>query len=278
MVDEFRELTSCSVHKGNSISLWYDKWDNNSKKETQYPRLLSFAKNDKINMLEAIGFEDLYDLFHLPLSIEAHQEFRSLLLDLNGLSNSDLNDVWHFNESDVFFSTKKVYRALIGNHEVAKPILDIWKTCNIPRQKFFAWLLMNNRLNTKDLMRRKNFFVQFNECVLCDSCPEETLMHLFFECSFSQSFWWALGIEWNTDYQLTHMISDACQRYNMSFTMEIIISGCWAIWDQRNGLIFRDIAPSFTSCFSFFKAICAANLHRARPSLKEGMSSWIDTL
>jgi hypothetical protein len=21
-------------------------------------------------------------------------------------------------------------------------------------------------------------------------------MHLFFECSFSQSFWWALGFEW----------------------------------------------------------------------------------
>jgi hypothetical protein len=278
MVDDFTDLTTCSVHKGNSISLWFDQWDNNSKKETQYPRLLSFAKNDRINLHKATGLEDLYDLFHLPLSIEAHQEFRSLQLDLNGINSSDRDDIWCLRGNEASFSTKKVYRALIGNYEVPKPILDIWKTCNIPRQKFFAWLLMNNRLNTKDLMCRKNFFVQIKDCVLCDTCPEETLMHLFFECSFSQSFWWAIGIEWNTDFHLIHMISDACQRYKMSFIMEIIISGCWAIWDQRNGLIFRDIAPSLLSCSSFFKTICASNLLRARPSLKEGMTSWIDTL
>jgi hypothetical protein len=47
--------------------------------------------------------------------------------------------------------------AMIGTHDTPASILDIWKTCNLPRQKFFAWLLMNMRLNTKDLMTRKNF-------------------------------------------------------------------------------------------------------------------------
>jgi hypothetical protein len=63
--------------------------------------------------------------------------------------------------------------------------LDIWKSCNLPWQKFFAWLLMNHRLNTKDLMTHKHSYVEFNDCVLCDNCPQETLMHLFFECNFS---------------------------------------------------------------------------------------------
>lgn len=51
-------------------------------------------------------------------------------------------------------------------------------------------------------MVHKNFYVEFNDCILCDTCPMETQLHLFFECSFSQSFWWALGIEWNTDLDI----------------------------------------------------------------------------
>jgi hypothetical protein len=54
-----------------SVSLWYEKWDNNGTKEIQYPCLLSFAKHEKITMHEATDIEDIYDLFHLPLSIEA---------------------------------------------------------------------------------------------------------------------------------------------------------------------------------------------------------------
>jgi hypothetical protein len=51
-------------------------------------------------------------------------------------------------------------------------------------------------------MSKKNFFVEFNDCILCEECPQETIMHLFFECSISQSFWWAIGIEWNYEHIL----------------------------------------------------------------------------
>ena len=99
----------------------------------------------------------------------------------------------------------------------------------IPRQKFFAWLLLNLKLNTKYHMIKKNFYVEFMNCCLCDICPEETLMHLLFGCTFSQSFWWALAIDWNTYFHLHQMITDAKTRYNLSFMMEIIITGCWSL-------------------------------------------------
>jgi hypothetical protein len=69
--------------------------------------------------------------------------------------------------------------------------------------------MLHGRLNTKDMMSKKNFFVEFNDCILCDECPQESIMHLFFEYSFSQSFWWAIGIEWNVDMNIHEMISDA---------------------------------------------------------------------
>jgi hypothetical protein len=54
---------------------------------------------------------------------------------------------------------------------------------------------------------------------------------MFFECNFSQGFWWAIGIEWNVDMDIHQMIADAKNRYSMSFLMDIIITGCWSLWD-----------------------------------------------
>jgi hypothetical protein len=113
MIDDFRGMTSSTVHNGNSVSLRYDKWDIDGKKEIQYPRLLSFAKNNRINMHEATSSEDIYDLFQLPLPIEAHQELRDLQLDLNGIVSSDQYDTWSFSWSEAFFPQRKFTEPLL---------------------------------------------------------------------------------------------------------------------------------------------------------------------
>jgi hypothetical protein len=128
------------------------------------------------------------------------------------------------------------------------------------------------------MMKRKNFYVEYTDCVLCEECPEEDHMHLFFECSFSMSFWWAMGLEWNTDLTISDMIAEAKERYHMNFLMEIIITGCWSIWDQRNDAIFNNKAPNLSRCIHKFKEFVNINMHRTKPSLKEGMKSWLGTL
>jgi hypothetical protein len=40
------------------------------------------------------------------------------------------------------------------------------------------------------------------------------------------SFWWAFGMEWNTDLTISYMIAEAKERYHMDFLMKIIITGC----------------------------------------------------
>jgi hypothetical protein len=167
--------------------------------------------------------EDIYDLFNLPLSMVAQAELDELQNEVNEFIPSQSNDEWSFPWGNKF-STSKLYRVLIGDHIVPNPMLDIWKTCIVPRQKFFSWLLLNGKLNSKEMMLKKNFYVEFSECILCDTNILESIIHLFFECSFSQSFWWALGFEWNTDLDINSMITDAKTRYTMPFLMEIIIT------------------------------------------------------
>jgi hypothetical protein len=64
----------------------------------------------------------------------------------------------------------------------------------------------------------------------------------------------------------------------MDFIMEIIITGCWALWDQRNNMIFNHIRPTVPACIIKFKIYCSFIMHRARSSLKDGMQAWLDTL
>ena len=65
------------------------------------------------------------------------------------------------------------------------------------RIKVFAWLLVSDRLNTRDMFRRRHWNVtgDFN-CVLCPLGDTEDWMHLFFQCNFSVRIWSYLQIQW----------------------------------------------------------------------------------
>jgi len=55
------------------------------------------------------------------------------------------------------------------------------------RIKFFAWLLLVDRLNTKTMLTRKHIFVHNDElCVMCNTGAAETINHLFFTCPFAR--------------------------------------------------------------------------------------------
>ena len=78
--------------------------------------------------------------------------------------------------------------------------------------------------------------------------------------------------------ETNNMIQEAKTRYSIKFLMEIIITGCWSLWEQRNDAIFNNIVPSVQRCICRFKTFFNLTMHRAKPSLREGMQSWLDTL
>jgi hypothetical protein len=135
-----------------------------------------------------------------------------------------MNDDWSFPGKPGRYPTKKVYLAITKPPTAPAPYKWIWKSCCLPKQKFFFWVLVQDRLNTKELMRRKNFFVESKYCVLCDEQIEESMFHLFFSCDFSQNFWWKLGEEWNVELDTMDMIMDAGDRSHNTFFKEIMIS------------------------------------------------------
>jgi hypothetical protein len=94
-----------------------------------------------------------------------NEQLHELEHQIADINLNEHQEKWNFIWGNQF-STKKLYNLLMGEHPTHQPILDIWKTCNIPRQKFFSWLLPHGKLNTKDMMTKKNFYVEFSECIL----------------------------------------------------------------------------------------------------------------
>jgi hypothetical protein len=135
----------------------------------------------------------------------------------------DLVDRWSYIwNSDEYFA-KKAYLQIIGmNH--ASPIFKwMWKSCAHGKHKFFLWLLLSDRLNTRQLLKWKNMELQDYICVLCSTNSEESLLHLFFECPFSKWCWRMLNIHWNTSLTPQDMLIKGRRQFNCKIFREVIM-------------------------------------------------------
>jgi hypothetical protein len=133
--------------------------------------------------------------FRLPLSVQAAtqlEELLNFLLDIDWDENG--HDSWSFSWGNAKYSGKKAYTLLI-DAEQASPLFSwLWVSSNLGKHKFFLWLLLRDRINTRNLLRRKNMHLDYYTCVLCNQGQEESSFHLFFQCSFGQSCWNSIPI------------------------------------------------------------------------------------
>jgi hypothetical protein len=97
---------------------------------------------------------------------------------------------------DWFFGSyfaKKAYNRIIGTsqvHPYSKSFFTIhnttlyhrlrtrMKSCARGKHKFFFWFLLRDRLNTRNLLRRKKMCLDDNSCVLCSTHNEEDIMQI----------------------------------------------------------------------------------------------------
>lgn len=142
----------------------------------------------------------LADIFVIPVSQAAAQELDDLRDLVHNFSLSDVIDQRIFCWGSSKYAATKLYKLAFLNMPSSPLFQVVWKSKVTPRIKFFAWLILMDRLNTKNMLARRNFNVQPNSlCVLCHDNQEETIDHLFFACSFAKRCWDKLGIVWVMD-------------------------------------------------------------------------------
>ncbi|KAF4354750.1 hypothetical protein F8388_026545 [Cannabis sativa] len=57
---------------------------------------------------------------------------------------------------------------------------EVWSRMNTPKQSIILWLVMLNKLKTKDRLIKMGIMVQ-EKCSLCEE-QAKSIQHLFFDC------------------------------------------------------------------------------------------------
>lgn len=276
--DIYRGITRVQIGDGSTALFWKDLWLDEIIADT-HPRAFSYNKIEDASVAEFLGIEDISQGFHLPLSAQAYEEVQDMqLLTASTSPDNATRDKWvcTWGES---FSSAKYYKFYFKDVTADKAFVWIWKSACTMKLKVFAWLILADRINTKNMLSRRHFNVGDNmDCVLCDSGSEETVEHLFFTCPFSKKCWEDLQMTWLSDGNRLNLIHSARDGWSRPMFMEVFTTAAWGIWKKRNGKICQRIPPTHRSWINRFKLDFALLAHRAKPRLGPFIDSLISTL
>lgn len=95
------------------------------------------------------------------------------------LTEEEDDMIWQFTSSGVY-SSQPLYKKNINFRGIGTVhVSAVWKLKIPPRVHFFLWLLINNKVLTRDdLVKRRK--VEDDTCLFCSE--KESCNHLFFEC------------------------------------------------------------------------------------------------
>ncbi|KAL5191116.1 U-box domain-containing protein 14 [Glycine soja] len=171
-------------------------------------------------------------------------------IESSNINHSNRDFLCWKSDPNGLYSTKSSYKVLQEGHASAieDRVLNImWSLKIPPRASAFSWRLFKNRLPTRDNLRRRQVSMHTYSCPLCD-LEEESVNHLFFNCSKTRSLWWE-PMRWvnrvgpfPTDPK-NHFLQFS-QWNRLSYTVKrwefLWIALSVSIWHHRNGMIFNN--------------------------------------
>lgn len=177
-MDKFTRIATCKVNLGDTVCFWNDSWDLGDLK-IMFPQVYSFVRDKKASVRKFLS-QDIYANFFTPLSSKVVEQLTELFdliqaLEIQGDSKDQWSNVWGIAE----YSSKKAYNQLIEHMHVSLVYKWFWKSYCRGRQKFTFLLLLKDRLNTRNILRRKRRILDDYSCPLCASQIEEMADHLF---------------------------------------------------------------------------------------------------
>ena len=141
--------------------------------------------------------------------------------------------------------------------------------------KVFGWLMFHDRLNTRNMLKRRHYNIGNNfNCGLCNHHVEETVDHMIFSCPFSQSCWTRLNIAWPTFSCRLDLLQNTKESWPNPFFYETFLTAAWSIWKERNNQHFRGLAPSVESWLNRFKEDLSLLQHRVKAAHRAALINF----
>jgi hypothetical protein len=272
-------MARCNIGDGKSALFWTNLWENDCLHH-KFPHLVTFAKGTNDSVHDFLHQDFLQDAFNLPLSQQASVEF----IELENICNQVQNriqqgemDSWSYIWGNGKFSSQKAYKVMMGFQPAPPHFSWIWNSSCQAKHKFFFWLLLHDRLNTRNLLGRKNFQLQ-SYVYTVDNCNhEETLAHLFWACPFSAACWDEICPARNRNLSTFETIIDMRSKLKLPFSMDIIMISAWSIWITRNNAIFNNQRHDLQSWRVSFRHEISLLKYRIKKKHAETFKEWLQS-
>lgn len=155
------------------------------------------------------------------------------------------------------YSSKSAYDHLFEGSVKFKPANRIWRSCALPRCKFFIWLAALNRCWISDRLDRRG--LDHPECCPLCAQEQETIEHLLVTCVFGEIWYRVLSFvglqqlspsldeESFQDWWAKTEDRVASQRKKGFNSVVILVA--WGLWKHHNACVFYEASPNVSKLF-----------------------------
>lgn len=281
---------------GKEVRFWLDRWVGDGSLGSQFPRVFSLAaeKESLVNdMGEWVGEEWRWQWQWRWR--ELHQWEEDLVIALAGvLQGTSIRQIdpdgwcWKADDSGLY-SVKSVYGRIMNNSaEIRDHFFTLlWSNLVPTKVAALGWRATRNRLQTKTNLATRG--VQLGEngllCAGCGQC-NETVQHLFFECSVFSELW-GRCLHW---CGLQTALQADCKRQFQQFRglffgnneasnqwQVIWLATLWTIWLNRNDIVFNNKRATADAMFEQTQVRSWTWLHANGKDFVYPQHNWIDS-
>ena len=107
----------------------------------------------------------ILEMFNLPLSQIAYDQVQTIQQLMVTTSLEDNADLWAYTGDPPSSLQQEL---IVGHHQPDQAFRWVWKSFCQPKHKVFCWLLLKDRLSTRNILRRKNMQLESYNCELCN--------------------------------------------------------------------------------------------------------------
>jgi hypothetical protein len=189
----------------------------------------------------------------------------------------DARNTWSYIWGSEHFQPSRAYKVMIGTKITPPRFNWIWSSSCQPKHKVFFWMLLHDKVNFRNLLGRKQFYLDSYNCATTDCQIDETLHDLFWSFPFAERCWEFVCPTRRTNLSVLEAVQDLKTKLAIPFYMEIIIFAAWAIWITRNNNIFKQIAPAFQRWRESYFLELSLLRHRIKRRYANAFITWLDS-
>ncbi|CAO2178496.1 unnamed protein product [Urochloa humidicola] len=241
----YRSLTSSVVGNGATTSFWHDRWLSIGRLCEVFPLLYSHSTKLEVSV-SAVVHSGLDTVLTRRITPAAQAELAQVqtLVQKVRLTTTPDQRVSRLPQQNNMLQSGPVYKAIMAAvGSSAAPFAPfVWRNKAPPRVKFFAWLLVKERIHCRANLMKKHVLVE-STCELCNHTSEDC-DHLIFQCPIARQLWEALNID--PDSCSVRCLWELRRPESIPRThfASLVLLVCWNIWKHRNDVVFNNLPPS----------------------------------